>query len=235
MPGDVYVAPGAHETLETQAPLRIVTMPEPMVPDVPVHADCREALQHAAEELAAAGHHVEELEMGPDEGVAEAFANVWAVHAAQVDVDEDDEHELTPFTRYMRERGRAVSGQQFYAALKTFRGISQMLADLFFANYDLILTPTLARPPALIGEFTSASDEATNYDRMSAFMPYTPLYNITGLPAISLPFHWGEAGLPIGVMLGGRYGEETTLVTVAKQLQDRLGLPPWPALRAAPA
>ena len=232
MPGDVYTAPGAETALEageSPAPLRVVVMPEPMVPDVPVHAECQAAVQKAAEELASAGHDVEELEMSPDEGVAEAFADAWSVHAAQIDVDEDDEDELTPFTRYMRERGRGVSGQQFYAALKTFRGISQMLADMFFENYDLILTPTLARPPSLIGEFTSDGDQAADYERMSAFMPYTPLYNIAGLPAISVPLHWSEEGLPIGVMLGGRYGDEQTLVTVAGQLQARLGLSPRPA------
>ncbi len=238
MPGDVYTAPGADgqsKRIDSTARLRVVAMPEPMVPDVPVHRDCRAAIQKAAEELEAAGHVVEELEMSPDEGVAEAFAKTWAVHAAQIEVDEDDEDELMPFTRFMRERGRAVSGPELYGALSTFRGISQMLADMFFASYDLILTPTLARPPAMIGEFTSASDQSLDYDRMSAFMPYTPLYNIAGLPAISLPLHWGEDGLPIGVMLGARYGEEETLVTVATELQARIGLPRRPKAAVASA
>jgi amidase len=231
MRGDVYTAPGADDRssrLDKPARLRVVAMPEPMVPDVSVHPDCLAAVQKAAEELEAAGHVVEELEMSPDEGVAEAFAKTWAVHAAQIEVDEDDEDELMPFTRYMRERGRGVSGPEFYAALATFRGISQMLADMFFTSYDLILTPTLARPPALIGEFISASDQSTDYDRMSAFMPYTPLYNIAGLPAISLPLHWGDDGLPIGVMLGAGYGDEEKLVTVAAELGARVGLPRQP-------
>lgn len=231
MPGDVYTAPGADgrsNRFDATARLRVVAMPEPMVPDVSVHPDCLAAVQKAAEVLEGAGHVVEELEMSPDEGVAEAFARTWAVHAAQIEVDEDDEDELMPFTLYMRERGRAVSGPDLYAALTTFRGISQMLADMFFTSYDLILTPTLARPPALIGEFTSASDQSTDYDRMSAFMPYTPLYNIAGVPAISLPLHLSADGLPIGVMLGGRYGEEEALVTVAAELQARVGLPRRP-------
>jgi amidase len=224
MPGDSYTAPGRVGVTEPVArPLRVVSMPEPMVPDVSAHPDCLTALDRTVELLEAAGHTVEAMEMSPDQGVADAFADAWSTHAARIAVDEDDEELLTPFTRYMRERGRGVTGVQLHAALATFRGIGQMMADMFFSNFDAILTPTLGTPPALIGEFSSDADPAVDFDRMTPFMPYTPLYNITGLPAISLPLHWNDDGLPIGVMLGGRYGDEATLLALAAQLEEAAG------------
>jgi amidase len=235
MPGDTFTAPpdsgplGAGEAGGGGDRYRIAVMPEPMVPGVSAHADCLEALARVGDLLRDAGHSVEEVEMSPDQGVADAFARAWSVNAASIFVDEDEEELLTPFTRYMRELGREVTGLQLHTALSTFRGIGQMLADLFFATYDLILTPTLAKPPARIGEFSSDGDQAADYDRMTAFMPYTPMYNIAGLPAISVPAHVNSEGLPIGVMVGGRYGDERSVLTLAAEIEARVGWVASPA------
>jgi amidase len=222
MPGDSRSAPVVPAS---DRPLRVVVMPEPMLPDLAAHPDSLAAVEHTAKLLLDLGHSVEELEMSPDDGVAEAFADTWSVVAARIQLeDPDDEELLMPFTRFMRERGRSVTGERLHAALSTFSGIGQMMADLFFESYDVVLTPTLAQPPALIGEFTGGAVEAANYDAMTAFMPYTPLYNITGLPAVSVPLWWNDAGLPIGTMLGGRYGEDATLLQLAADLQSTVGI-----------
>lgn len=242
MPGDAFTAPsGTGPDLGRGADLacgarggdrhRIAVMPDPMVPGVSAHRDCLQAIESVTQLLRDAGHSVEEVEMSPDQGVADAFARAWSVNAASINVDEDEEALLTPFTRYMRELGRGVTGLELHTALSTFRGIGQMLADLFFATYDLILTPTLAKPPGRIGELSSDRDQAADYDRMTGFMPYTPTYNIAGLPAISLPAHFSEEGLPIGVMLGGRYGDERTLLTLAAEIESSLGWVTSPAPR----
>jgi amidase len=227
MPGDAFTAPPRAEPgLEGgvgHGRRRIAVMPDPMVPGVSAHPDCLKALERVTGLLRDAGHSVEEVEMSPDQGVADAFARAWSVNAASVIVDEDEEELLTPFTRYMRELGREVTGLELHTALSTFRGIGQMLADLFFATYDLILTPTLAKPPARVGEFTSDDDQVVNYDRMTAFMPYTPMYNIAGLPAISLPAHVNDEGLPIGVMVGGRYGDERSVLALATEIESTVG------------
>ena len=230
MPGDSYTAPV--RPAGGPAPrLRIAVMPEPMAPGVSAHADCLEALRRAVRLLEEAGHGVEEVEMSPDQEVADAFGRAWAVHAARIPVEEEDEERLMPFTRYMRERGRSVTGVEMHAALAMFRGIGQMLADFVFSVYDVLLTPTLATPPARIGAFTSDADQAADYDRMTAFMPYTPVHNIAGLPAISLPLHWNAEGLPIGVMIGGRYGEEGVLLELAAEMEALAGQrTPLPAL-----
>ena len=132
----------------------------------------------------------------------------------------------------MRELGRGVTGPDLHAALTMFGGIGQMLADFVFSAYDLLLTPTLATPPALIGAFSSDADQAADFDRMTAFMPYTPVHNIAGLPAVSLPLHWNAEGLPIGAMLGGRYGDEPTLLDVAAQVEALAGSPRRPPVPA---
>ena len=160
--------------------------------------------------------------MSPDQGVADAFARAWSVSAAHIPVDEDEEDLLMPFTRYLRDMGRAVTGPELHAALATFRGIGQMLADLLFEAYDVILTPTLAQPPALIGEFSSDPDQAADYQRMTAFMPYTPMHNIAGLPAISVPASWNAQALPIGAMVAGRYADERTVLALATEIESSL-------------
>ena len=226
MPGDTSAAPGAVDgrAAAPDEPLRIAVMPDPMVPGVETHPDCRAALDRTVRLLAAAGHDVEEMEMNPDDGVAAAFGTVWSVVASRVDVEPEDEQLLAPVTRYLRERGRGVTGPELHAALTLFHGVGQMVADLVLASYDVILTPTLATPPARIGAFTADPDQAVNFDRMSGFMPFTPLYNITGLPAITVPLHVNADDLPIGVMLGGRYGDEGTLVALAGQLATETDL-----------
>lgn len=236
MPGDAYTAPpdlGSAVAGGRRLRLRVAVMPEPMVPGVTAHPDCLQALDCVARAIADAGHSVEEMKMSPDQDVADAFATAWSVNAARITVDEDEEELLMPFTRYMRDMGRGVTGLELHAALATFRGIGQMLADFFFQTYDLILTPTLAQPPALIGEFSSDPDQAADYKRMTAFMPYTPMHNIAGLPAISLPVHWNDQVLPIGAMLGGRYGDEQTLLALATEIESSLrwvdSVPPPPA------
>jgi amidase len=85
-------------------------------------------------------------------------------------------------------------------------------------QYDAILTPTLAQPPAPVGYFDEV-DPVENFERQKRFTPWTALYNVSGQPAVSVPLHWTEAGLPIGIMLAGRMGEEATLISLSAQLE----------------
>ena len=116
----------------------------------------------------------------------------------------------------------------------------------FFADFDALLTPTLAAPPALIGALKPSAAQAAILNvvgRLDAgwflkltglatllsqkslsFMPYTPLFNVTGQPAVSLPLHWNEAGLPIGMQFVSRWGDEATLFRLAAQLEKAK---PW--------
>lgn len=210
-PGDTATVPDLGPPPDR--PLRVVALPEPMLPGVVATDDCRQAAEDAADRLAAAGHQVDTFPVGPDQAVADAFRLVRAVHAANLPVDREDEDQLQPFTRWMRAEGRRATGREVHAALTTFRGIGQMMADLFLATWDVVLTPSLARPAPRIGAFSGPDPEA-DFAAMAGFMPYTPLANIAGLPSTSVPVGRTDDGLPLGALLTGRWGEEAT-VTVA--------------------
>jgi amidase len=134
------------------------------------------------------------------------------------------EDQLRPLTRHLRERGRAITGPQFAAALGLLnvharRGIAAS------AHLDAVLIPTLAMLPRPVGWFQEPDgDPAEDFERQKQFTPYTAIYNTTGQPAISLPLYESTDGLPIGIMLVGRPGGEAALLSLAAQLETAL---PW--------
>ena len=110
------------------------------------------------------------------------------------------------------------------------RNVQQWWAD----GWDLLLTPTLAEPPPLLEEFASNPDDpSAPMRRAGRFVPFTPGFNMSGQPAISLPLHWSEDGVPIGVQLVAAYGREDLLLRVAvpTRVGPPLGRPPSPGLR----
>ena len=94
--------------------------------------------------------------------------------------------------------------------------ISRRIAD-YFEGIDVLLTPTLAEPPAPLGTFDSPPGEPlTGLFRAATYVPFTPPFNVTGQPGISLPLHWNDDGLPIGVQFVGRFGDEETLLVARR-------------------
>jgi amidase len=89
---------------------------------------------------------------------------------------------------------------------------------------DVIVTPTLAQVPALVGALRDDDDPAGDFEAQKAFTPYTSPYNMTGQPAITLPVHWTDDDLPVGVQLIGRPLQEAQLLSVAAQVEAAL---PW--------
>ena len=89
-------------------------------------------------------------------------------------------------------------------------------------GFDLLVTPTIAAPPPRIGELASGSESAT--DKIFALIPFTPQFNLTGQPAVSLPLASHAAGLPLGVQLVAAYAREDRLIQVAAQLE---AAQPW--------
>ena len=92
------------------------------------------------------------------------------------------------------------------------------------APYDAVLTPTLAQPPLLVGEIRDDADPARDFENQKAFTPYTSAWNVTGMPAASLPLHMTPEGLPVGVMLAARPAEEQLLLSLCAQVEAAT---PW--------
>ena len=82
-----------------------------------------------------------------------------------------------------------------------------------------MLTPTLALPPVPVGWADEEPDPWEQFLRNARFTPFTPLVNVTGQPAVSLPLHATPDGLPVGVQLIGRHADETTLLRVSAQVE----------------
>jgi Asp-tRNA(Asn)/Glu-tRNA(Gln) amidotransferase A subunit family amidase len=157
----------------------------------------------------------------PPEAVAH-FETVWSVLSTLAPVDPSREHELRPLTRWLRERGRSTSGTGFALAAVTLQAMARQVVAGLMA-YDAVLTPTLAQPPLPVGAIRDDADPAGDFEANKRFTPFTALWNLTGQPAVSLPLHRTNGGLPVGVMLAGRPAGEAGLLSLAAQVEAEAG------------
>jgi amidase len=228
-PGDMYtqppLPPGESFLGYASRPpgrLRIGRTLQSPVPGTEVHPDCVAAYEDASGLLAGLGHEVEDIAMPLGEDVVSFFETIYYVYATLMPVDPAEEHLLLPLTRYLRERGRATAAPDFIFAQAYLQFVVRVAVAALGA-YDAILTPTLALPPVPVGYFDEV-DPAENFERQKRFTPWTAIYNTSGLPAVSVPLHWTAGGLPIGIMLAGRMGDEATLISLSAQLEQAR---PW--------
>lgn len=203
--------------------LRVARFITPLITDSEIDPHVRTAWDEASALLAGLGHEVVDIDVPlPREAVA-TFELCWAVLTALAEVPEGREHEIRPLTRWLSEKGRAVNGPEFGLAIGQLR---RYAADALvsLAPYDLVLTPTLATLPPFVGELRNDEDPAADFEAQKRFTPWTSAWNVTGMPAISLPLHWTPDGLPVGVMLAARPAEEELLLAASAQLEAAA---PW--------
>lgn len=179
--------------------LRIGRYLQPPIPGAEVDPQCVLAWQNASALLQSLGHEVVDIELPIPPNVIPAFETVWAVSAASTPIDPSQEFRLRPLTRYLRQRGSAVTGAQYSAALGLLAMVSRQ-AIVATARYDAVLTPTLALPPRPVGWFSGTADApvepAEDFERQKRFTPYTAVYNASGQPAASPPPACRCIGLP---------------------------------------
>ncbi|GAB3943716.1 amidase [Micromonospora vulcania] len=225
VPGEPYLPPpappGGYLAVARQgAPgrLRIGRFTTPMLADELVHPDCVAAVDRATALLTAAGHEVVEVRppLGPQ--AWPLFEILWYVLALSP-VPAQREAELLPLTRLLRARGAEVSAGTLAATLGELQAQVRLGARRT-ADCDLLLCPTLATPQAPVGWFTADGDPEADFDRQRRFSPYCAIFNVTGDPSVSLPVGVTTEGLPVGVLLTGRYGEDARLIETAAQLED---------------
>ena len=223
-PGDMYTLPRlpAGETFLGYASrepgkLRIARSLKTLIAGAEVHPDCVAAYDEASALLASLGHDVEDVDPPFPAEAVPSFLALWYAMATLIPVTAEQEAELLPLTRYLRDRGMQLSAAELLFHQAVLQG-SVRPAMRALNAYDAVLTPTLALPPRPVGWFDEV-EPAENFTRQTQFTPWTALYNLSGQPAVSVPLHWTDADLPIGIMLAGRMGDEATLISLSAQLE----------------
>jgi amidase len=137
-------------------------------------------------------------------------------------VTEDD---VEPVNWVMAQFARSIGAVEYAQGLAAVSAFRRRMHAWWAAGHDLLLTPTLAHLPPTLGTIVNDPDDPMRPMTLSgAFVPFTPAFNTSGQPAISVPLHWSDDGLPVGVQLVAAYGREDVLLRVAAQLEQAS---PW--------
>ncbi len=200
----------------------------------PLDPECKKAAIEAAKLCGNLGHRVEEAQPPIDnDSMRDAFLTVLRVSLARVLDDAAKtlgravtDKDVEPVTWVIAQAGRAITSVVYSRAIATMHQVGLAMAK-FQQSYDVILSPTLAKPPVPLGVLSLSPASIAAYGKdVTEFAPYTALYNVTGQPSMSVPLHWSAEGLPIGVMFSGRFGDDAMLLRLASQLEKAK---PWAA------
>lgn len=220
------------ESLDSDpGPLRIGVWSQPpggVLLDQPVAAELRRTMEQCCE----LGHHVEEIAF--DVGVGwenyiVASANVWTAHLfrwisglAAVTGRKIDHGTLELTSLAAFEHGRGLAADELLSSFDAFNLINRHFGNLF-SRFDIVLSPTLPHLPSRHGVFDANATGigAVEWvEKIFSGTPFTPVFNVTGLPAISIPLGWDEeSGLPIGMQFGAGFGREDKLLQLARQFE----------------
>jgi Asp-tRNA(Asn)/Glu-tRNA(Gln) amidotransferase A subunit family amidase len=200
--------------------------------DVELHPECRAAVAGAAALAEELGHEIEEVALPVDYGeLRRVMLAIVAANTAETlgagnafRPEGATREDVETMTWDFVERGRGIAASDYLRAQGAVRQIGYRL-NAFLQQFDVLLTPTMARPPARLGILDTMSED---FERLGqAIQPYvafTQMFNMSGQPAASLPLHWTPEGLPVGVQIAGRVGEEATLLALAAQFEQAR---PW--------
>jgi amidase len=193
----------------------------------PVHAEVVDAIRAVAKRCEALGHIVEVARPPVNtREVIDAVVRLMACGTAMVvnrwGYQAHIEALLEPATQGAVALGRSTSAPQYLEILSRLHRITREVAA-FHQTYDVMLCPTLAEPPALLGRFAMSNADYLDYrlgpNGVWKYSPFTPLANATGQPSMSIPAGKSSTGLPIGAMLTGRLGEDLVVLALAASLE----------------
>jgi amidase len=232
--------------------LRIAYSAKPLLPGK-MHPDCVKGLEETVKLCEELGHEMVEAAPEFDgSAFARAFFTM-VCGETRAGIEESELlvgrkanwADFEPTTWALNLLGQQFSAGDFARAVHTLKDSAQRLG-YFFENYDMLLTPTLAMPPLSAGALQPKGTDLTamkvlgrlnaggllrafaDIDALAeetfAFIPCLPPFNATGQPAMSVPLHWNDEGLPIGMQFVGHYGDEASLFRLAAQLEQAR---PW--------
>lgn len=233
-PGDMVVAPPPARSYVPEVDVRPARLRIGLLdtsPAGPIDPECQAAVNTAGRLLEQLGHSVTDDHPHIDANAGQNFGLRWVVNARLRltwlggllgrEVTADD---VEPLTWAMASVGETLSGADYATAVATGSALARQFGQ-WWADHDLLVTPTLGQLPPLIGELEPPADDPfATQEQTGRLVPFTTHFNVSGQPAISLPLHVSAAGLPVGVQIVAAYGREDLLVQVAAQLEEAA---PW--------
>jgi amidase len=229
--GDASWAPPPFEPFsETAArapgPLRVARMLDPGV-DAVLDPQAERAARDTAALLESLGHQVVEVDAPVHfEQLIEMFTDLWAAMVSLgvmfgelVSGQKASEENIERLTMALHQRALETGSSTYLRSMTLLQRVARGAVE-WSSQWDVVLTPALAKRPLRIGELdTDAPEPMDTFHASSAFTPFTPFVNVTGQPAISLPMYEGDDGLPLAAQLIGPPLGEGLLLSVAAQLE----------------
>lgn len=194
----------------------------------PIDPEIESALQDTAKALENLGHDVFEAEIDVNWRKLYAVQGVVAGANAAAGLNdmiervghEPEPGDFEPLTWAGIRYGQKLSGEEVMSAWRSFRVLTRQIVAAF-DEFDVFLSPVMGTPPPKVGHIDPVGLTPREVGKRQArVFPFTPPFNFTGQPAISLPLAWSEEGLPIGMQFAGRYADEATLFRLASQLEQ---------------
>jgi amidase len=189
-------------------------------------------VQATATALESLGHDVVEvsLDMPDAEQFVASFIVIWNTGSAWSPVE--DWNAIEPLNAALREEARKIDSLTFAESVRSTQRLARPLIAPFGRDFDVLLTPTMAVPPPKVGTWREGTDVDPQAGLMNCYPMaiFTSIFNVTGLPALSLPLHQSADGLPVGVQLVSSPWREDLLLQLGTQLEQAL---PWKDRRPA--
>jgi amidase len=202
-----------------------------------VDPQCAEAAVAAAKLCESLGHHVEEASPALDEEARGKATYVIAAAHTRAALElrgkalgrEATADDVETHTWRTAEHGREVTAAAYAQAIRVMHQVGRIIGR-FFTRYDVLLTPTMCRPPHPLGVLAMTGTDPKAYlEAILGTIAFTSPFNTAGTPAMSVPLAWSKEGLPLGVHFAAGFDEEATLVRLAAQLEKAQ---PWAEKRA---
>lgn len=237
--GAPYVAP-MMETSYSEAivrpPRRLrIAVCDTTFTGAPIDNECRAAVLETAKILEELGHHVTPACPKADhEGMMHAWTKIvacgtalWIQNVTKAKGRDLRQGDIQGVARGALAYAGGISGADYLAAVNKIHAYGREMAAAF-DDYDIILSSTLAEPPALVGRFTHEREDYANYrvgpGGVFEYSPFCATFNASGQPAASVPLHWTTDGLPVGIHLAAAFGEDATLIALCAELEQAA---PW--------
>jgi amidase len=216
--------PFAEETDTPPGSLRIGLMAQAPL-GIPTDEACVEAARSAAATLEELGHVIEEVEVPTiSEEMVPPF--IALTQGGLADYEGIDWSAVEPHIVHQRKAAGELGAYDYALAGRTLELLSRREVPRWGRDFDVLLTPTSAILPPQAGSILEATHAAPDQPNVEvvASVSFTAFGNVTGLPAVSLPLHWTEGELPVGVQLTGGPWQEAMLISLSAQLEQAM---PW--------